>query len=197
MRLAEAYSVAEGVGTDRWQYAVPVEILRQHDELATAELQWLVSEGLAEARSETAPRNSRSRSFRRAGAIGARNSLALAITRAGLRRAQRLLKANHVLDGAATLPQWDSASGELTYRGLVVKHLADRASAQRSVLEAGEARRWANPIDSPFANLPVTERAHYLGQVLSHLNSGQKDARLRFSACDKGLRFRWTATGTA
>ena len=193
LRLAEAAAEADAAGADGWQSAVSIDVLRNHSGLANADLLWLNKEGLVEHRLETTRPKARRRTFRHSGPFKPTEATCFLLSPAGLRCVRRicdLIQGEAVVDDK---PHWDPAAGDLTIGGALVKHLSERATAQRAVAAACQAAKWVNPIDSPFAKMPPKRRIHYLGKVLDDLNHGQREERLHFSALDKGLRLRWRA----
>lgn len=192
LRLAEHAVEADAAKTDPWQHAVPIDVLRNHTGLTDADLRWLIAEGLASQRIEvTAPR-AKKRAFRRTGALNSAARACFVASRAGLRVAQRLCDvADADASPSGLKPEWNPATGDWTFNGALVKHLHENARTQREVLKQCEQQGWAEVIDSPFAQMTPKRRSHYLGQVLNHLNSSQKEAHIHFSAINKGRQFRW------
>lgn len=193
LRLAQSNVEAKVMQTDKWQYAVPIVVLRDHSGLTNADLRWLVQETFAEHRLETTTAGARRRTFRNAGILRPSARVCLVASDAGMRLARQLCEI--VGDfGAAPLavkPHWDRRSGLLTLNGALVKRLPARADAQRKVLDRCDESHWVEDIQSPFTDIAPLERSHYLCRVLDHLNNGQKDARIHFSARDKGTRLTW------
>lgn len=192
LMLAEAAAEADAGGRDVWQYAVPIDVLRNHLGLTNGDLQWLISEGLVDHGVESRRRRGRMRAFRRGIPLNPTSGVCFVIRRAGLRLTRQLCAAVRSHGSAAALtPEWDSTTGALTFAGAQVKILPASATSQRKVLEKCQKENWSQTVESPFADLPAAKRGHYLSQVLDHLNHGQHETRVHFSSLEKGLRLRW------
>jgi len=92
---------------------------------------------------------------------------------------------------ATEFPVWDPKSGELRWRGQVircVRVMAIPSSIQR-ILDAFQAAGWASRIDDP-----VTEgqHAHQLRQIVFSLNEGLDT--IRFHVQEAGRALTWTRT---
>lgn len=193
LRLTEAASEAHAAASDVWQYAVPIEALRLYAGLTDADLQWLVANGLAEHRVETTKNGRKERTFRRVGRLNPAAAACFIASSPALRLAEKMCRLQQeASDSTRNLkPHWDARSGELTWGLRLVKTLPESADSQRKVLDQCEEQKWAEIIDSPFSDMPPRERSRYLSRVLDHLNGGQKEARVHFSALDKGHKLRW------
>ncbi|HVA49396.1 MAG TPA: hypothetical protein VNH11_23725 [Pirellulales bacterium] len=167
--------------------------MHNHDGLTNADLRLMINEGLVEHRVEITRNGARKRTFRRAGAMNPAARTCFVLSAAGLRYALRVCNLlQRPTDGAEQKPHWDAASRDLTLGGMLVKHLPEIAETQQAIVDACVAAEWKNPIDNPFADMPPSERSHYLRRLLDHLNHGQKDARIHFSSAAKGRQFRWS-----
>ncbi|MGH7139081.1 MAG: hypothetical protein ACREHD_25320 [Pirellulales bacterium] len=99
----------------------------------------------------------------------------------GLRQAGQICTFLKVAkNGSDADPDWDAASGNLTFGGTLVMHVPERAAARRNIFAAAEAGRWKNPTDNPFADMPPARRSRYLRRLLDQLNHHQ--SRLHFSS---------------
>lgn len=187
-RLAESAADATAAPADLWQYAVPIDVLRNHGGLTNGDLRSLVVAGLVEHRVETTRDRSRKRTFRRNGAMNPATRTCFILSAAGLRQARRicaLLKA--APNGSDEKPRWDAASGNLIFGAMLAMHVPERAKARREIFAAAEAAGWNNPINSPFADMPPARRSHYLRRLLDQLNHDQ--SCLHFSSANKGRQF--------
>ncbi|HET6880343.1 MAG TPA: hypothetical protein VFI31_09320 [Pirellulales bacterium] len=192
LRLAEAAAEAEASEVDHWQYAVPVDVLRRQAGLTDADLRWLVNEGFAEHRVETTRPSAKKRSFRSSGLFSAAARVGCVLSPAGARLATKICDVISARGSAGFLkPEWDPATGDWTWDRALVKRLPVNADAQRKILDQCHKVEWAEEIESPFADMPPKRRSRHLSRVLNHLNNGQRDARIHFSAVKKGRCFRW------
>lgn len=192
LRLLEAHAEAEASAQDVWQFAVPIDVLRNHSGLTLPDIRWLVATGLAAYGIETT-RGGRRRTFRRHAALSASGRACFVATDQGLKIARHAcspLDGNPARD--AGKPSWDAATGDLTIDGELVKHLAQSATAQRAILDACHAASWGNPVASPFAAMPVRERSQYLRRLLHELNQHHHERAMHFASIDKAKYLRWT-----
>lgn len=198
LRLAEAVAEADAVNADVWQYAVPIDVLRNQSGLTNFDVQWLVNQRLTEHRLETTSSRGKRRAFVLRGEFDPSTRVCFVPSRAGLRLARRATDAMNARAPDANIkPHWNATTGDLTWDGSLVKHLPENATAQRAVLDRCQLENWSGLISSPFAAMPPKERSHCLGQVLNHLNSAQKEARLHFSSADKARCVRCRVEGHA
>lgn len=195
LHLTEAATEAHAAGSDIWQYAVPIDVLRLYTRLTDADVHWLIGHGFAEHGVETTKNGSKVRVFRSVGRLNAAADVCFIASRTAFRLVENffgLLQQVHGLSRNPK-PRWDAHLGKLTFGLGLVKALPESAVSQRKVLDRCEEREWPDVIDSPFSDMPPRERSRYLSRVLNHLNGGQKETHLHFSALDQGRKLRWQA----
>lgn len=191
LRLLEARVEADAAAQDVWQFAVPIDVLRNHSGLTLPDIRWLVARGLAAYGIETT-RGGRRRTFRRHAVLSVSGRACFVATDQGLKIARHAcspLNGNSARD--AGKPSWDAATGDLTIGGKLVKHLRESATAQRAILDACHAAFWGNPVASPFAAMPVRERSRYLRRLLYELNQHHQERVMHFASTDKAKHTRW------
>jgi hypothetical protein len=87
-------------------------------------------------------------------------------------------------------PFWDKESGELWWRGRVVRRLRSDAANQRRVLEAFEAEEWPERIDAPLPREEGLDAKERLRETVKALNAGAEPGGIRFT-CDRRRGVRW------
>jgi hypothetical protein len=196
LSLAQASLETATASSDALQFAVEINVLRNGQGLTNEDLRWLVLERLAEQWRETTRAGSRKRTFCKSPALKLASSTCFVVSPKGMSLVRRIYQVGHDRSGASELkPHWNPRTGDWTFDGRLIKHLRDDADAQRKVLDQCQTENWADDITNPFADLPTKERGHYLGQTLFHLNSNQREAQIKISACKKSRCIRWRFLG--
>jgi hypothetical protein len=93
--------------------------------------------------------------------------------------------------GVPDLPLWDGQSGELHYRGRLIKRFRNAASNQRKILEEFQRQRWPEELADPLPADRGVNRKQRLHDTIKNLNRGQEAPRLRFYGADAGHAVGW------
>jgi hypothetical protein len=91
------------------------------------------------------------------------------------------------------IPVWDSARGELRFRGRLVRRFRNAASHQRAVLDAFQSQGWRRCLKDP---LPPSEgqrinRKRRLHDTIKNLNRAHATRCLHFYGADAGRAVGW------
>jgi hypothetical protein len=91
------------------------------------------------------------------------------------------------------VPVWDSAHGELRFRGRLVRRFRNAASNQRTVLDAFQSRGWPEWLQDPLP-APENQRINLkrrLHDTIKNLNREHEASGLHFHAADSGRAVGW------
>jgi hypothetical protein len=89
------------------------------------------------------------------------------------------------------VPQWDSRSRVLTWRGKPIKRLLRPAPAQSILLTVFQEQGWPDLIDDPLPGLPDGDAPARLRDTIRNLNRGLLHGTIRFFTDGTGEGVRW------
>jgi hypothetical protein len=202
--LIEAYSYAQSLDTDVWNFAVELDRLRAAG-LTNSALRWLVGSGYVEHAAETTLLGEPCRSFRPLGRFTLTDQTCAVLTGAGA----RLIRTRYAEEcgwdqpsngavepepepaEALGKPCWDGARRELSLGGQLVKHFRQPAVAQETILAVFEEDGWPPRIDDPLPHRPEQEPTHRLQNTIKSLNRHQLHHLIQFRGDGTGRGVRW------
>ena len=208
----EAYTYAEDLNRDFWDFAVEYSALRELS-LSRSDLRWLVAKGLLDCAIETSSLLDSERTFQRTSRPLFSKRTCFVLTHCGVEltrrryshRAGREQYSNrtvepaspHVLSCGAKLPQprWDRDRQILRIGQVVVKQFKVPAANQETVLAAFEEESWPPRIDDPLPPHREQSPKRRLQETIKSLNRNQKQLLIRFVGDGSGTGVRWEYRG--
>jgi len=194
--LWEGYRYADGLGRDRWEFAVEMEFLRAAG-LNNNDLRWLLAKGYLDHAQETTAPGCTPRRFRRGKNLPLRERSSFVLTDAGVTLARAVLAvpepnppAREAEPPDPNLPRWDAATHSLYFQGRLVKHFKHEAPIQEAILEAFQVSNWSRFV---VVTLPKEESVNpkeSLRCAIRNLNN-RSEGRLRFTQEGNGGRVGW------
>jgi hypothetical protein len=208
-----AYLCAQDTGINVWEFAL--RTARLYDAgMTDADLQWMISKGLAEHGEEIFGNDESHRTFRPKDFYGFDHRSRLILTPSGATLAEHVfrhtaqapqttLASLAVVAETAVLanvdagaspglkPRWDTTRRELSLAGLIVKRYRVPARNQEIILSVFEEEDWVEHIHDP---LPVTHEIDAptrLHDAINRLNRCQIHPLLRFHGDGKGTGVFW------
>jgi hypothetical protein len=202
-RLFEARDLAAEPADDIWQFAVEISQLLANGVTVNDLRRWL-RRGWVEHAEECMPAGTGPQGFRRLKeyAFGPRTCFVLGDTGAdaqadlvgNLIKRGELRAQPDTANGHWAKPHWNSSSGVLSFRGMVVKRLSKRATVQRQLLDFCQRNHWKQFLENGIAAIPEgPRRKKRLHDDLAKLNRNQKSPLLRFHGDGSGTSFWWEA----
>ena len=94
------------------------------------------------------------------------------------------------VNGSA-VPHWDSATGELCWRGRVVKTFGQPAQAQRDLIAAFQANGWPRCLPNPLSCGAARSKKHRLQNTVKNLNRSLHKKTICFEMDGTGQGVRW------
>jgi hypothetical protein len=87
---------------------------------------------------------------------------------------------------ANDVPEWDSDTGKLTYKGKTVRSLSRAAIRSRLILDVFQEEGWKKRINSPFG---AETSANARRRAVQTLNSGQETIRFYWDGTGQGIQW--------
>jgi hypothetical protein len=191
--LRDAHAGAGAAAADPWQFAVPIESLREAG-LTDAQLRWLLQKGYAAQGVERTSLRSPGRRFQPVQNLSLRPGACFVLTEAGAdwsRQVCRRRGKDGGEPGNGRTPHWDGARRELRVGRVVVKRFRQSAPSQTLLLDALQELGWPPRTDDPLpprAGVGAKTRLH---SALSNLNRHQETKLIQFGGGGDGRSIRW------
>jgi len=200
--LLQAWTYAEELRVDPWEFAVEIASLRR-SRLTDCDLRWLICTGLVEHRHElTRPANTL-RVFRPAANLALAKRSCFVATPAGLalarhgqlegankRPAIKIVQPLSCNGGRPEIPHWDDRDHTLYWKGEVVKHYRQEAPNQEEILRAFQACGWEKSTNVTLEHDPEMSAKERLRDAIKNLNRSVAPY-LRFRQETNGSRVAW------
>jgi hypothetical protein len=200
--LLRASDYASALNYNEWQFAVPIEELRQGGTQLT-ELRWLVASGVLAHRREIRRANAKTRSFHWADHLSFDDRSCFVLSERGVSFARHLLSntnrnqldeyrpLNNGHGNRPSLPAWDRKRRELSLDGTIVKQFLEPARNQETILSTFDDVGWPLQIDDPLSGRCNVEPKKRLRDTVHHLNRRQRNNLIRFHTDGTGQRVWW------
>lgn len=207
--LLEAYSFAQEVNRNVWDFAVEAAVLRNHG-LTVNDFRWLVCKGYVEHAREVTRLGEMGRQFRANGELVFSKRTCFVLTGSGVQylcrehgaplnngqaehapAPQKIAVAELSNGVAAGKPRWDCDRRELRYIGALVKQYKLPSPNQEYILMAFEEDGWPPRIDDPLPPHPEAEPKQRLRETIRSLNRNQRERLVRFMGDGTGEGVLW------
>lgn len=213
--LRDAAAFALDVGSDIWEFAVEISVLRRLG-LTRSECRWLIAKGLVTHARESSSLDGERRVFRQCVNLSFPRRTCFVITPAGVSSLttdvrstpRRNLNGHHERrngehngNGDANghdldLPLWDPDRQQLRIGRTIVKQFKVPAANQEAVLAAFEEEGWPPRIDDPLPPKQNQDPKRRLHDTINSLNRNQRQFLIRFLGDGSGQGIRWEFAGT-
>jgi len=207
----EAFTYAEDLGCDSWDFAVECATLRKLG-LSRSDLRWLVGKGLLSCAIENTLPGDSLRTFERSLRPLFDKKSCFALTSQGVEFSRRLygggcgrnqshsvvdlpLSRSMPHDATLQMPQWDRDRQLLRIGPVVVKQFKVPATNQETVLAAFEEEAWPPRIDDPLPPHRQQSPKRRLQETIKSLNRNHKQLLIRFVGDGRGTGVRWEFRG--
>jgi hypothetical protein len=193
--LARAYTFAENLQVDSWEFAVAIGRLISLG-ATESDLRWLAFHGHAEHARETTACTSMSRRFRPTCNLSFSERTCFVLTHSGAMLARAATAAatgdpRLVGEAPPPPPQWDRQRRVLRVGGCIVKHYRLPSPNQEAILSAFQEEGWPCRIDDPLPHHEEHDSKYRLKFTIHRLNDHQKHRLLRFSGDGTGEGVCW------
>ena len=217
-QMAEARRRAHDCGSDRWQFALNIDVLCSGG-MSRSDLRWLVCMGYAEHARETTSDTDTARMFQPGLSLAFSDTTCFALTEAGVAYAADLLDAHQAEAGAGAPtpaastkedggvipftsagetkvpldrhPRWDAGRREVRLGADVVKRYKVPSPNQESILAAFQEEGWPSRIDDPLPPCNDQEPKARLHDTIKRMNRGHRMTALRFYGDGTGEGVCW------
>lgn len=201
--LVEASDYAEDTVSDRWDFAVSIQLLMQLG-LSETDLRWLVCKGYVKhAREVTVPGDD-GRAFRPTGNLTFTRRTCFVLTDGGMAAARLVDDAPGTLaqqpsTNSAPAPRparvpvvhWDAEGRKLRVNSELVKRFKWPAANQEAVLSAFQEEGWPERIDDPLPPQPEQDSKRRLSDTIKCLNRKQTRPLIHFRGDGTGEGVVW------
>ena len=197
--LFEAHRFARDCGTDEWQFAIEISLLRQL-RLTRNDVRWLLSKQLADVALEITVHGESERVFRHDVTRLFSPRSCFILTERGRATAARCVPGNELscdsfdklcIRSMECTPNWDSDRQTLRFGDLVIKQFKVPAANQEAVLAAFQEEQWPPRIDDPIPRRGDQSPKRRLHDTINSLNRNQKAKVIRFLGDGSGEGVRW------
>lgn len=204
--LLEAYTYAQAIDRNTWDFAVEIDCLRDVG-VTDGDLRYLICAGYAEHAVELTRVGSHKRVFRRLHNLGLTDKTCFILTEHGESFAHQIgvtfakvgqpgdrngaSNGEHRALRGPTVPKWDRVRRELRVGGRIVKAYRRPAPNQETILVAFEEEGWPFRIDDPLACHADHDPKRRLHDAINKLNGRQKQRILRFRGDGTGHGILW------
>ncbi len=170
LSLLEAHRYANDLGSDDWEFAIEITVLRAEG-LTDTDVRWMVQAGLVDFAYDVSLPGETVRQFRRAQNLVYSETLCMILSRSGIKDMEAWFRSRplpgpctvpEVIEPGATadpptiqrIPHWDRDRQELRVGRVVVKRFKAPAANQETILAAFDEEGWPPRIDDPLSPCP-------------------------------------------
>jgi hypothetical protein len=202
--LTKAAEYAERTSTDRWDFAVEIQQLRELG-LCNNDLRYLIKLHYVEHAAEVRNASSKSRRFRREADLSITSKSCFVLSQSkcdavsdegSVTVSAPIVAKTHVTPGihdSSQLPFWDVARRVLEFHDKIVKHFKWQAANQEIILSAFQEEGWPARIDDPLHPLPMLAEKRRLSDSIRSLNRNQLHSLIHFRGDGSGQGIVWDA----